>query len=172
MALLYWGSLNPKKVDRGRDRIYPCGGINQSVQSLLHRENNLDFKSSQSNEENAMVGNYSHLWCWSPNKCLGQDGDPRAELHWLCWHAQGSGIQAVPSSLVSRESFEISPSAESSSSSTPCPVSPCPWHHPSQGQGGENCIQPIPAHFHPHSGGPYARSCCHEAEDKLPGCFL
>lgn len=80
----------------------------------------------------------------------------------------------IPNSWVSRESFEISRSAQSSSSSssTPCPLSPCPWHHPYRGQGGEDSIQPNPAHFHPHSGGPYARSSRHEAEDKLRGCFL
>lgn len=42
------------------------------------------------------------------------------------WHAQGSGIQAVPNSLVSRESFEISPSAERAAAAphAPCPPAP------------------------------------------------
>lgn len=77
---------NPENVDKRHNRIYPYRGINQSVLSLLSRENNLDFRWSQSNGENALVGNYSHVGndshvgnpqCWSPNKCLGQDEDPR-----------------------------------------------------------------------------------------------
>lgn len=52
-----------------------------------------------------------------------KDGDPRAELQ---VHAQGSGIKAVPNSLVSRESFEISPSANRAAAAphAHCPPAP------------------------------------------------
>lgn len=82
-----------------------------------------------------------------PSKCHGQDGHPRAELPVLCWqlHAQGSGIQAVPSSLVSRESFEISPSAgeQQQQQQHPKATVPCPRHQDRVEEAPSSPAQPI-----------------------------